>query len=922
MSESAIKIGREGVGMYWFVNTDAARNLSAARLRMREIKSLGFTEVWIAARYLEDPTFPRSALLGPVYEGFLRTVAEEADHLELLVIPFIVPCGFGEMNPPRFDLILIGSGEVSGGAVQLDLGIVPPHWPEALVPKSAWVWKTEPTDLSERTVHAGSVRELSIAPEDVSLSRDGDGTLSANVRIPNGHEVNNGDEVCVVFAGREGSPVPGLHQRAPDVTNPAFSELLKDIVRKHEEVLGGRSCYAGLAFDEPNIGDTSNDPIRKRERARRFYWSESVGAAVRERKGIDLAKRPYLLAHPDTADGYAGRVAFFEAIQECLMEAFDTALKHASVPLLGTHDWSGDRDRALYNTFDQLEFSRVRRFAATDISGIQSDFDYAPSEALHAFTQKESCGKPRAMLMTDHFREPVDQEWLLFTCERHAALGVDYMLLHAFGEITKDPPLWTRTESWLAWREPRAIEWWVARMKALSALNRFQSKPNVLVLFPRLARLVHCGDRYVVREWDRVMFSLFRAHYAPMTVSEKEFGKIRFNGGRAEYRGQEFQVLVLPCFTGLGEVEMKALSAFHQAGGHVVFTKSNLTFCDRRGGPSTAIRKQFEAMLGITKFPVVRRLNQGEEIRYGGKSYHARLLPEGVSEFDDSCLDFGDGLIVESTSGAGGRAVLIGFQAAALSCNEEMHRMHDTDTVALLDAVLSPVAGRAYLCPGGEGGEDYDVLGLVRHCNGEQMFTAHRRHGDRSVVRAGQSVVYIPSNPPDRNLTGCNVFVRHVEEEAHIVYNPFSEALLDCDVGKGIARVLTADGTHWWVHFQGSCLRMVLPPGRELRFRRIEFGSRDEALPADIEALEGTILEARVPVDNPGLLIVRATGPGHAAIRVSLSPDHGKVISAECPTSGKPAKVRTREADGRLWAEAEFEIAENIESDLVFSQSR
>lgn len=921
MSDSTIKIGREGVGMYWFINTEAATNLVAARERMREIASLGFTEVWIAARYLHDPSSPRSVLLGPLYETFLRTVADEADHLGLLLIPFIVPCGFGEIAMPQYDRILIGTAGVTDGRGAIDLGLCPEPWTAGLVVRNAWMWKTVAGDCSARMIDAASVTPLTLAPDALRFERNAEGRLTAHVRAEG---VPDGREIGVVFEGRKGEIVPWMHRCAADVTNPDTIRVLEDIVKKHEATLGGRRCYAGLAFDEPNIGDTSNDPNCKRERERRFYWSDSMAAAVRERRGIDLAARPYLLARPDTVEGFGARVAYFETIQDCLVDVFAAAMKHSSVPLLGTHDWSGDRDRAIYNTHDQLDFARVRAFAATDISGVQFDFDYAPSEALHAFTQKESCGKPRAMLMTDHFGEPVDLEWLLHTCERHAALGVDYMLLHAFGEITGNPPLWTRTESWIAYREPRALEWWAARMKQLSRLNEYRSRPGVLVIYPRLGRLVHCGDRYAIREWDRVMFSLFRAHYAPMTITQKDFDAIEFDGAEAAVRGNRFRAIVLPCFTGLNEDQMEKLAAFHRNGGHVLFTKSNPVFTGSDGRPAPAARKRFERMIGVEGLPAARRMNAGERMEYAGETFTARRLADGVSEYDDACMDFGGRLIVESVSAAGGRAVLAGFLVAALSCTEEMHRMHDTDTVRLLDAILRPMTSRAFSCASEDGKEDYDVLGLVRERDGETLFSAHRRHGRMAVARVGgeaQCVVYMPPDPPNRRVTGCNVFVHHAEETAHVVCNPFGEVLREIDLGRSIARVTAFDGKSLFVNFEGSRLKFVLPPGRDLRFSDIAFGARDSALPSGIEATVGEILEARVPMDAPGRLIVRATGPGRAVIRVSLCPDHGKTVTAECATSKKAAAVRTWDDNGRVRVEAEFELCENIENDLVFTQA-
>ena len=48
VSMDTTKIPMEGTGVYWFIDTATAKNLPAARLRMREFRALGFTDVWIA----------------------------------------------------------------------------------------------------------------------------------------------------------------------------------------------------------------------------------------------------------------------------------------------------------------------------------------------------------------------------------------------------------------------------------------------------------------------------------------------------------------------------------------------------------------------------------------------------------------------------------------------------------------------------------------------------------------------------------------------------------------------------------------------------------------------------------------------------------------------------------------------------------
>ena len=77
------------------------------------------------------------------------------------------------------------------------------------------------------------------------------------------------------------------------------------------------------------------------------------------------------------------------------MDAMAYAMKESSVPCLGTHNWVGDRDRALYNTFDELQFTHTRAYGATDISGFQGEFDYAAVEPLIAFAQKECLNRER-----------------------------------------------------------------------------------------------------------------------------------------------------------------------------------------------------------------------------------------------------------------------------------------------------------------------------------------------------------------------------------------------------------------------------------------------------------------------------------------------------------------------------------------------
>jgi hypothetical protein len=918
MAPRKLKIGREGVGAYWFVNTAAAKDLHAARARMREIASVGFTEVWIAARYIEDPESPGDPLLGPLYRRFLEEVAEEADHLGILLVPFIVPCGFGEMSPPKYELRIFSCGEVRNGGARLDLGKCPVWWDGGLSPLAAFAWRTLETDLSASTVDSRTVRPVQVDTLRVEFSRGTDDVIAAAVSGP---ALRDGEELCVMYGAKPGTVVPGISQCAPDVTAPGMASLMTQIVESHETLLRRRPCYAGLAFDEPNIADTSNDPVAKAERERRFYWSEPLVAEVKRRSGIDLQAAPWLLARPDDSTGHAARMAYFGTIQECLVEAFATAMRSASVPLLGTHDWSGDRDRALYNTFDQVDFARVREFAATDISGLQSDDDYSASEPLIAFCQKDARGKPRAMMMTDHFSEPVDGDYLLHTCERHAALGIDYMLLHAYGQITGDPPLWTSIESWIASRETRALEAWCARMKALSALNRYRGTGNILVVFPRLGRVVRCGDRYVTREWDRVLFAMHSAHFAPVTMSQRDFAAVTFSGGRARWQGRRFGTIVFPCFAGLDPAEMNALRQFHQEGGNVVFTKPDYAFCTGDGRPSPEVRAIFEEMLGIAEPPGQRRFREGETIQFRGRTHATHRLRDGASLRDDWCLDFGGSQVVESRSRRGGTALLAGFETAALSCGEDYHRLHTRDMIAFWDAVLAPLAPRPFTCEDAAGAQDYGVLGLVRKWKGETLLTLHRRHGRQAAVRAGRVTVHIPPDPAGRRVPGCSVFVHHAEEFAHVVCNPFGSILRELDLGRDIARVASADGLRWCALFDGPRLRLALPAGREMRFACIEYGTRDAALPAELRAETGDILEAWVPKASPGTLVMRAIGPGRAAVSVSLDPGHGASIAAKCVTSAMPGTVKAENRGGRIHVLAEFTLVDNIENDLAIVQS-
>ena len=655
---------------------------------------------------------------------------------------------------------------------------------------------------------------------------------------------------------------------------------------------------------------------------RRFYWSDSLADRLLDTRGFAFHERLYAMIRPADDIGYGLRFAYYETIQEALMDAITDAMREASVPLLGTHEWSGDRDRAIYNTFDPLQFSRVRTFGASDISGFQGDTDYATQEPLMAYAQKTAYGKPRAMLMTDYFREPVDLDWLLHTCERHAALGVDYILLHAFGAITSDPPLWTRVESWNVYREPYALERYTSRMKQLGVLAEYRDRPNVLVVFPRYSRLVAAGDRYATREWAKTVYMLYRAHYAPLTISQADFGALVFDGGRVRWRAHTFDAVVLPYFTAMDERHMKSLATFHAAGGHVLLTKPNPVVTDARGRICAGVERLFRQMFGITSAPVVGRFSEtGEEIRYEGEVYRGTRLRDGVSEFDDCVLAYDGRNIIENVSPGGGRATLLGFELAALSFGEDLHKVERDDGIRLLDAILGRIVPKTARCTDMAGRADYGTIVLVRERDGELLLTAHRMHDRAVIVHAGAATVHIPAGPRPDGRSGASVFVHHVEEQCVVLCNPFPVLLRDIDLGRDIADIITYDGCGHYCLFAGGRIGCALPPGREIRFADVEYGKRDPRLPSGWRGDQGDILSAETGIEDPGRTVVRVRGPGTARFSVSLDRSLGETMSARCLTTDKPCDVRVAASGGRLAVSVAAEVFPTIENDVEILQT-
>lgn len=896
-------IPREAVGVYWFVDDEVARNLVGARERVREFDALGFTEVWLAERYLVDIEDAPTALTAPSYRRFLEVVFDEADDLGLRVIPFVIPCCLDGLEAARFDHVLCATSTDG----MLDFGPAPEGWASLFEPVQCVAYRLAPTDLGP-TIVTSSVRALDIAldvqPEGGRLRA----TFDRAALAPD-------DELFVALR-----PPAGSETGPPDVTAPDFAARLDAVVRFHDTVGAGHPSYAGLAFDEPNIADPA-PPDEKRLRTHRFYWSAPLAERLRQ-SGVDLDGRLWAMTRPDDELGWGLRYAYYATMQDVLMEVIDGVMQPSPVPLVGTHDWSGDRDRALYNTFDQLQFTKVRSFGATDISGPQWQVDYAAVEPLLAYAQKEAYGRERAMLMTDYWRERTDFDWLTYTCERHAALGVDYMLLHAYGRIVDDPPSWTRTESWAVYREPHGLERYTARMRRLSRLRDYHGDPNVLVVFPRLARLAHVGDRFVTREWAAVMFALHRAHYSPLTISQADFDRLEFDGPTVRWGGRSVNVIVLPYAGYIDDDQLTRLLAFHEAGGHLVFTKPHDWFGTGDGRPSPYARARLGALFGIDRPPVVRRFQPGDSVTYDGVSYPAFALPDGLSQHDDAWCDFDGASVLSAENQAGGRAALLGFELAALIHGADMHDVLGTGGVALLDRLLADMTPRAFSCTTGDGSEDYDVIGLVRRRGDDVALTAHRVHDRRSLLKVGRTTVVVPSGRAGDhpNITGVNVFVDHVEEGGVVVYNPLQDVLTEVDVGHPIREAVTSDERHRWCWFEGAELRLALPPGRTLRFASVEPGSRDPALPAALSLDGGRILSALVPVDDPATVVVRVKGEERLTLRMSLAAAHGETVAAVCQTSGVGGKVRQERVGNRIAVEIEVETIPTLENDVVVTQ--
>ena len=70
-----------------------------------------------------------SALLCDNYRHFLEVVAEEADHLGVGIVPFIMPCGLGYLEASRYEVVLSGSTIAKRGQDPVfELGAVHAQW--------------------------------------------------------------------------------------------------------------------------------------------------------------------------------------------------------------------------------------------------------------------------------------------------------------------------------------------------------------------------------------------------------------------------------------------------------------------------------------------------------------------------------------------------------------------------------------------------------------------------------------------------------------------------------------------------------------------------------------------------------------------------------------------------------------------------
>jgi hypothetical protein len=145
--------------------------------------------------------------------------------------------------------------------------------------------------------------------------------------------------------------------------------------------------------------------------------------------------------------------------------------------------------------------------------------------------------------------------------------------------------------------------------------------------------------------------------------------------------------------------------------------------------------------------------------------------------------------------------------------------------------------------------------------------------------------------------------------------------LAECDLGQQIRSITSYDGKRRYAFFDGSIVRFVLPPRRELRFRSVDYGQRDPALPCDVDLSDGLLLEVWVPVDSPNKTILRVNMTAKVTVGISLALEHGREVAARCVTTAKPAEVRTEARGERIYATATFELHANLENDLEFVQT-
>jgi hypothetical protein len=352
----------------------------------------------------------------------------------------------------------------------------------------------------------------------------------------------------------------------------------------------------------------------------------------------------------------------------------------------------------------------------------------------------------------------------------------------------------------------------------------------------------------------------------------------------------------------------------------LILTKPNPVLADDTGRCSKTVETRFNTLFGLTQRPEARRLREGEKIEYAGLTLRPHRLPDGVSEFDDACLDYSDGCVVEVTNEEGGRALLLGCALSSLSFGEELHRLRDQHAIRLLHAALGTHVSRQMSCTNMQGEEDFATFGLVRQRKQDTMATAHRVHDAFTVIRAGRAVIYVPEGPRRPGRSGANIFVHHVEEPCHVVYNPFDRLLRTIDLGRKIRGILSYDRQWRYVHFEGSMLRLALPPRREMRFAAIEFGERDVDLPSDIAADDGDILEAHTSAADPGRTLIRVRGPERFTIRMSLAARLGRIETARCLTTQEACETRVVADDDRLQFTGSVKVIPTIENDVEILQ--